>query len=190
MSSHHIVREDQEPAVIVLTPDLLLQEKYHQLLEWSPTIICDFSAARALDSYGIKVDVIVDSNTHTFHQSHISFIPLESTVLETAIDFLWRSGRKQAYVLSEAISLGLMNELANQELGLTILTQEARWMLIRKEYAKWYRASELLEVLSNSSYQALGAVDAIGDNSFQTRQDGIVRIIPELNTWLWLKEMY
>lgn len=190
MSSHHIVREDQEPAVIVLTPELLLQEKYHQLLEWSPTIICDLCTAHALDTYGIKVDVIVDSNTNTFHQSHVSFIALETTVLETAIDFLWQGGRKQAYVLSEAISLDLLNDLATQKLGLTILTREARWMLIRKDYTKWYRSSEQLEVFSNNSYQALGTVDAIGDNSFQTRQDGIVSIIPALNTWLWLKEMY
>lgn len=190
MSSHHIVREDQEPAVIVLTPELLLQEKYHQLLEWSPTIICDLSAAHALDSYGIKVDVIVDSNSLAFGQSHVSFIPLEATVLETAIDFLGRGGRKQAYVLSEGISLDLLSALANQELGLTILTRDAKWMLIRKEFSKWYKSSEELEVFSNGSFQALGRVDAMGDNRFQTRQDGIVRIIPALNTWLWLKEMY
>ena len=39
MSSHHIVREKQEPALLVLGLDDFPDELLGQLLEWSPTVI-------------------------------------------------------------------------------------------------------------------------------------------------------
>ncbi|MFD2144372.1 hypothetical protein [Mucilaginibacter antarcticus] len=39
MSSHHIVREKQEPALLVLGLDGFDEEQLGQLLEWSPTLM-------------------------------------------------------------------------------------------------------------------------------------------------------
>ena len=39
MSSHHIVREKQEPALLVLGLNNFSTELLGQLLEWNPTVI-------------------------------------------------------------------------------------------------------------------------------------------------------
>lgn len=54
MSSHHIVREKQEPALLVLSMDAFDEEMLGQLLEWSPTVICSTGTAEKLDASGIK----------------------------------------------------------------------------------------------------------------------------------------
>ena len=58
MSSHHIIRDEQEPA-------LLLMQTHHrwdlinQLLEWSPTLIVFEQAAEEVLSRGVKVDLLL-----------------------------------------------------------------------------------------------------------------------------------
>jgi thiamine pyrophosphokinase len=57
MSSHHIVKEKQEPALIIANGEACSEELLGQLLEWSPFIVVlDQAIYRVLD-LGIKVDV-------------------------------------------------------------------------------------------------------------------------------------
>ncbi|MFA0961493.1 hypothetical protein AB9P05_06780 [Roseivirga sp. BDSF3-8] len=60
MSSHHFVREDQEPALLVydfhITSDHYL---LGQLLEWSPHVFADVPVAERLLKAGFKVDTIL-----------------------------------------------------------------------------------------------------------------------------------
>jgi len=59
MSSHHIVRDDQEPALIIANGEACSYELLGQLLEWSPfVIVLDSAMERALE-LGIKVDVLL-----------------------------------------------------------------------------------------------------------------------------------
>ena len=44
MSSHHIVRDDQEPALIIANGAACSSELVGQLLEWSPLVIVLVSA--------------------------------------------------------------------------------------------------------------------------------------------------
>ena len=39
MSSHHIVRDDQEPALIIANGEACSMNLLHQLLEWSPLVV-------------------------------------------------------------------------------------------------------------------------------------------------------
>ena len=55
MSSHHIVREKQEPALLVLGLDSFPAELLGQLLEWNPTVIATQLTAKSLNDYGIKI---------------------------------------------------------------------------------------------------------------------------------------
>ncbi len=47
MSSHHIVRDDQEPALIIANGEACSAELLGQLLEWSPLVIVLDSAIEA-----------------------------------------------------------------------------------------------------------------------------------------------
>ena len=66
MSSHHIVRDDQAPALIIANgascnPDLL-----GQLLEWSPLVIVLDSAMERVMKLDIKVDVLLGDFDRNF----------------------------------------------------------------------------------------------------------------------------
>ena len=59
MSSHHIVRDDQEPALIIANGASCSMELLNQLLEWQPLVIVLDSAMERVVELGIKVDVLL-----------------------------------------------------------------------------------------------------------------------------------
>ena len=59
MSSHHIVRDEQEPALVVAQPDGLSEEARGALLEWSPTVVVLSPVLDVVLHWGIKLDVVV-----------------------------------------------------------------------------------------------------------------------------------
>ena len=58
MSSHHIVREKQEPALYIHRLGDFDEEYLGQLLEWSPTLLVHASEYEKVLSLGLKVDVV------------------------------------------------------------------------------------------------------------------------------------
>ncbi len=71
MSSHHIVREKQEPALLVLGLDNFPNELLGQLLEWSPTVITTSQTAEKLIVNGIKIDWIITDGDEDISQSDV-----------------------------------------------------------------------------------------------------------------------
>lgn len=121
MSSHHIVRDDQEPALIIANGASCDKELLGQLLEWSPLVVVLDSAIERVIDLNIKVDVILGDfdrgfNPHEFIQSQhpieIIRTPDQSkTDLEKAFDYLiqrkipavnviWATGRRADHTLS------------------------------------------------------------------------------------------
>jgi thiamine pyrophosphokinase len=59
MSSHHIIRDEQEPVLFVLAasnPDFTLVE---QLLEWSPVVVVSEASLQLALDWGIKIDKVI-----------------------------------------------------------------------------------------------------------------------------------
>jgi thiamine pyrophosphokinase len=59
MSSHHIVRENQEPALVIFDAHAIPFEKVQELLEWMPTIVVLHTQVEIVLSWGIKMDVVL-----------------------------------------------------------------------------------------------------------------------------------
>ena len=59
MSSHHIVRDDQEPALIIANGAACQPEFLGQLLEWSPLVVVLDAAMERVMELDIKVDVLL-----------------------------------------------------------------------------------------------------------------------------------
>lgn len=62
MSSHHFVKEQQEPAVLILEAAAIQFDLISGLLEWVPTILVSEKALDQVLSWGIKIDVIMASS--------------------------------------------------------------------------------------------------------------------------------
>lgn len=96
MSSHHIVRDEQEPALLIDHAEALSIEYVDLLLEWSPTVIVTSRALEEVLHWGIKIDVVVaqfneieDLKPRLRAQSPVQLLGFEtSQLLDAAYIFL------------------------------------------------------------------------------------------------------
>ncbi len=103
MSSHHIVKEKQEPALLIANGEACSVDILHQLLEWSPfVVVLDGAIDRVLE-LGIKIDLFCgdfDSNTISLDNLRKVQYPIEiietpnqdKTDLEKGLDILLEKG--------------------------------------------------------------------------------------------------
>ncbi|MDO9552686.1 thiamine pyrophosphokinase [Rhodonellum sp.] len=71
MSSHHFVKEQQEPALLILKTEGVDFEQIASLLEWSPTVLVAQDAVEAVISWGIKLDVVLADLDFQAKNSHL-----------------------------------------------------------------------------------------------------------------------
>lgn len=164
MSSHHIVRDDQEPALIIANGAECSNELLGQLLEWSPMVIVLDSAMERVVDLGIKVDVLLgdfdgDFNPEIYKEKQF---PLEiihapnqdKTDLEKAFDYLiekghmavnviWATGRRIDHTLHNlTISANYQNQLK-----IVFWDDYSKAFLLPKKYQKWYTKDTILSLI-------------------------------------------
>ncbi|MFN3851192.1 MAG: thiamine diphosphokinase [Spirosomataceae bacterium] len=126
MSSHHIIRDKQEPALIIANGESCSAELLGQLLEWSPFIVVLDNAIHRVIELGIKVDVLLGDFDRNIDLAQIqeSQFPIEivhtpdqdKTDLEKALDFLvergfpavniiWATGRRADHTISNITNI-------------------------------------------------------------------------------------
>lgn len=160
MSSHHIVRDEQEPALIVFNPSFN-EQTIQELLEWSPTVITKSELIEELLPYGFKIDVVIGSivgkesvMSLLSHQQPFKYLSKNTSDddLLQAIYYLTASKYKAANLLLEPTeeTLKLINPFLNQ-LDLVIYDQWVKWIYSREStFSKWLPAGALLKFRSDS----------------------------------------
>lgn len=155
MSSHHIVRDDQEPALIIANGASCSSELMGQLLEWSPLVIVLDSAIERVLPLGIKVDVLLgdfDNELDIEYYKTLQF-PLEivyapdqeKTDLEKAFDYLvekghkavnvvWATGRRADHTITNMTNIVRFQD----KLKIVILDDYSKIFQLPKRYEKWY----------------------------------------------------
>ncbi|MFQ3213065.1 MAG: hypothetical protein ACI9C9_000591, partial [Marivirga sp.] len=58
MSSHHVIRDEQEPPIIILTANFNM-DLVNDLLGWSPLLIVVEEVYPFFEAIGIKVDIVI-----------------------------------------------------------------------------------------------------------------------------------
>ncbi|HTM98138.1 MAG TPA: hypothetical protein VL088_05330, partial [Pedobacter sp.] len=92
MSSHHIIREKQEPALYIHYLGDFDQENLGQLLEWSPSVLVAASEYEKALSLGIKIDVVVGVADQLQVQENTKFIYAGVENLPTVVKYLIAEG--------------------------------------------------------------------------------------------------
>ncbi len=107
MSSHHIVRDAQEPALLLLEPDACPWSFVEELLEWSPTVLVPVAQVAAIEAKGIKVDVLLQeswdeplSESWLAFQSPLEIVTVKDNLLKTATDYLSTKGHQTLSVVA------------------------------------------------------------------------------------------
>jgi len=164
MSSHHIVRDDQEPALIIANGEACSSELLGQLLEWSPLVIVLDSAIERVLELGIKVDVLLGDFDRGFDPDYykekqypieIVYTPnQDKTDLEKAFDYLIEKGHQAANVIwatgrrADHTITNLTNIVAyRNQLKVVILDDHSKVFLLPNTFEKWYTANTILSLI-------------------------------------------
>jgi len=164
MSSHHIVRDDQEPALIIANGAACSEELLGQLLEWSPLVIVLDSAIERVLELGIKVDVLLGDFDRGFDVNHYkeSQYPIEiihtpnqdKTDLEKAFDYLierkipavnviWATGKRADHTISNITNIVRYRDL----LKIVILDDHSKIFLLPLKFEKWYTKDSIISLI-------------------------------------------
>lgn len=173
MSSHHIVRENQEPALIFCSVHALSKEYLGQLLEWSPTLLTDAFTVDFLLADEIKVDVVFSDDKLVLPQEQIKLLPLAGHFMASAMNYLKKHNYAAVNILCDVIDESLFSFAA--EINVVVFCQSRRYVFVRNSYEKWKPGQEQIYIEDNfvKSYTGLRKV---ADHTYMTISDGFFGI--------------
>ncbi|NOW94493.1 thiamine diphosphokinase [Mucilaginibacter sp. SG564] len=188
MSSHHIVREKQEPALLVLGLDDFPEELLGQLLEWSPTVITTPDTAEKLNMLGIKVDWVISNNRDEgLVQSDVKLmVPGDNTLATTALNYLIANHYPAVNVIMDEPVLDEMQNYTGK-IDLVIFQGDQKIYTVSSGFSKWKPAGEEIRVLNSTKALNYTGLEQTGPDSFRTVEDGFFTLSFE-QPFLWLAE--
>ncbi|WP_051189477.1 hypothetical protein [Daejeonella oryzae] len=176
MSSHHIIREKQEPALLIMYFKDFDDEYLGQLLEWSPTVIVPENIYDHAESLGIKIDGIVTTNADISTQENTAIILTVDNPLEDALKYL--SGEQYPAVNIIAKSFSLKDyALFVDDINLVIFSGGKKIYPVRSGFSKWQAAGEQLELMHNVSNLKVEGLYYLTDHILETEKDGFYTLI-------------
>lgn len=172
MSSHHIVRDDQEPALIIANGEACSKELMGQLLEWSPLVIVLDSAIDRVLELGIKVDVLLgdfdrgldpEKYRDMQYPMEIVYTPdQEKTDLEKAFDYLidrkipavnviWATGRRADHTITNITNIVRFRN----KLKIVVIDDYSKIFLLPEKFEKWYPAQTPISLIPIGSVRGI-----------------------------------
>ncbi|QEE50936.1 thiamine diphosphokinase [Flavobacterium alkalisoli] len=164
MSSHHIVRDDQEPALIIANGAACSRELTDQLLEWSPLVIVLDNAIERVMELGIKIDVLlgdfdggldIEKYKDLQYPLEVVYSPdQEKTDLEKAFDYLierkipavnviWATGKRADHTITNITNIVRYRNL----IKIVILDDHSKIFLLHQKFEKWYPANTPISLI-------------------------------------------
>ncbi|MBB3054775.1 thiamine diphosphokinase [Mucilaginibacter gotjawali] len=176
MSSHHIVREKQEPALLVLGLDNFPEEMLGQLLEWSPTVIATAQTADNLVSRGIKIDWIITDGTAEVPQSDVKLMSCgDCNLSDAALEFLAGNEYSAVNIIADEFKLEDYEPFADK-INLVIFNEHQKIYPIVSGFSKWKQTGEMIRILGPADDLILNGLEKITDQVFETIADGFFTI--------------
>ncbi len=157
MSSHHVVRDEQEPAVLIDDPFALNLEFVEHLLEWSPTVVVTSNALEEVLHWGIKIDVVIAQSSdlekvkpRLKDQQPVDLYAFETKDLVNAgFVFLLDMGRKAVNVLADIFQTQVLDQIRElaREMDVVLFYNNQKWIYTYNGYfKKWVNSGHVFGV--------------------------------------------
>ncbi len=206
MSSHHIVRDKQEPALLIANGEACNPELLGQLLEWSPTVVVLDSAIWRVLDLGIKVDVLLgdfDGNldldsiraqqypldiVHTPDQNKTDLDKGIEYLIERgypAVNIVWATGRRADHCLTNMTNIVRYKS----QIRIVMIDDHSKIFPLVGRFEKWYEAGTPISLIpvgtvtgftsEGLKYNLQDATLTLGyytSSSNEAAEDGFVRI--------------
>lgn len=209
MSSHHIVRDKQEPALLIANGEACHPDLLGQLLEWSPYVVVLDSAIHRVMALGLKADVLlgdfdrnmdVEAIRSAQYPIEIVHTPdQEKTDLEKGLEFLiergfpavnivWATGRRMDHTITNLTNIVRYK----QQLKITIIDDYSVVYPLVGRYEKWFGKGTPLSLIPVGTVEGIrteGLLYNLNNESLtlghrtgssnEAAHDGFVRITAE-----------
>ena len=159
MSSHHFVKEGQEPALIVANGQSCSYELLTQIIEWSPYVVALDGAYNRLSELQVFADLVLgdmDSLVTLPASKKTQFIKIDSqekTDLEKAIDYLiekgyqdinvvWATGKRLDHTINNVVTLA---KYPNSKI--VIYDDYSKVFIVPKTFEKVYKKGDLISLI-------------------------------------------
>lgn len=164
MSSHHIVRDEQEPALIIANGQSCSFELMGQLLEWSPVVMVLDGAIHRVLELGIKLDIVLgdfdkSENWETLlaNQQPVQVVHTpdqNKTDLEKGLDFLiakghkavnilWATGKRADHHINNLSTLAKYKD----QITIVMIDDHSRIFNLPHQFTKWYPANQNISLI-------------------------------------------
>lgn len=190
MSSHHFVREEQEPALFVYKLYGNLRELMGQLLEWSPYVVVAEDEVSFFHTMGYKFDVVVsaENGCGAVFQDSVGVLRSHGDdAFSLVLDHLVSRGQRDINVLTSSDRLMIQAHVASRsKAGVVFFTAESKYLLFKgKTFSKWLPAGSSLTLATlnpGTTLQTLGFTKNIlceklnDPQTLSVKQEGLIQI--------------
>jgi len=169
MSSHHIVRDNQEPALLFLDSENCNNEILNQLLEWSPFIIATDDSSAFLKARDVKPDFILSGHRST------------EKIIEKAFEILDNGKHEGVNVFT---SIDNHSPFTGKNIQISIFDENWKWTFIKSaKLKKWVPAQVQLKTIGKKSIKIVDQNGALMKIDSITK-DGLISFQSDEEFWL------
>ncbi len=175
MSSHHIVREKQEPALLIINLGDFEEEQLGQLLEWSPMIFVVEEMVDKIVSLGIKIDIVLSAkakNDYTF-QEHVKVLNVEEEAIKAGMNYLISEGFPSVNIITNKFIADDYSKFVNQ-IDLVVFENDKKIYPVKSGFNKWKAAGEKIFLLNENTIKKLEIIGLENTEKelYKTQNDG------------------
>ncbi|MDR0264693.1 MAG: thiamine pyrophosphokinase [Sphingobacterium sp.] len=174
MSSHHIVRENQEPALLIEDLSLIDEEDLGQLLEWSPTIVIEEETIDLLDARGYKFDIVFTKNSINGSQENLKLISYGIDFLKVAIEYLIAHHYKAVNIVTEQLDINYFRPYL-ERINIVLFSRGIRYYYVTTGFTKWKPAGERIQIEAAHVDEEIvhKGLIKISKNEYEMENDGL-----------------
>ena len=192
MSSHHFVKEGQEPALVII--HALDHERVAPLLEWAPLVLVHENSLDEVIRWGIKIDGVICKPDNVSKVTNALADQLPLTIIkidsdrdgvDSIIEFLVNEKQEAVcLVVDEIKKITDLPLTLIRKLNITLLTADLRWSFIKNgRFEKWMSKEQKFSVVQSTPFRERVGVTEEGAQLITTR-DGLIRLVNEQPFWL------
>ena len=191
MSSHHFVREGQEPALLIL--EATSYSHAEGLLEWAPLVIVTEAALEEVLLWGIKIDVVIalpqnrqDLTSRLADQAPIKIFSAGDDLIEASLLFISGAGQNALSILAEDFPdmlRGKIEQFAGK-IQVTVRTSDHKWSWIQSgQFKKWFQRGSVVD-FSMSGPSATIKASRLPDSGYELTEDQWITIENPSSFWI------
>jgi hypothetical protein len=186
MSSHHIVKEKQEPALYIHDLGNFNEEYLGQILEWSPTLVVNGAMYEKVISLGLKVDVILNAVDGLALQENTKAIIGPGDEYNTVMNYLISEKYPAVNIIDEGKKLSELDYYL-PKINIVLFSASEKSYAIKTGFSVWKPAGSIFLIDVISYFEATNLMQK-DEREFEVVKDGFVEFSFTTTEYVFLTE--